>query len=64
VATQYLDGSSHDWLDDVITFDVLARRQAAGVTDLRAKIDWRKSAALTEPRPSGSGLAHEDATRT
>jgi hypothetical protein len=29
----------------VITFDVLARRQAAGVTDLRAKINWRKSAA-------------------
>jgi ABC-type polysaccharide/polyol phosphate transport system ATPase subunit len=49
VATQYLDGSSHDWLDDVITFDVLARRQAAGVTDLRAKINWRKS------------VAHEDA---
>jgi lipopolysaccharide transport system ATP-binding protein len=43
VATQYSDGSSHDWLDDVITFDVLSRRQAAGVTDLRAKIDWRRS---------------------
>jgi lipopolysaccharide transport system ATP-binding protein len=43
VATQYLDGSSHDWLDDVITFDVLSRRQAAGVTDLRARIDWRKT---------------------
>ena len=43
VATQYLDGSSHDWLDDVITFDVLARRQAAGVTDLRAEIKWRKT---------------------
>jgi hypothetical protein len=44
VATQYLDGSSHDWLDDVITFDVLSRRQAAGVTDLRARIEWRKTA--------------------
>src|SRR5450432_1080248 len=43
VATQYLDGSSHDWLDDVITFDVLARRQAAGVTDLRAEITWSKT---------------------
>lgn len=42
VATQYLDGSSHDWLDDVITFDVLAPRQAAGVTDLRAAITWTK----------------------
>lgn len=43
VATQYLDGSSHDWLDDVITFDVLANRIAAGVTDLRAQIEWRKN---------------------
>ena len=43
VATQYLDGSSHDWLDDVITFDVLARRQAAGVTDLRADVQWTKT---------------------
>ena len=43
VATQYLDGSSHDWLDDVITFDVLSKRYAAGVTDLRAQIEWRKT---------------------
>lgn len=41
VATQYADGSSHDWLDDVITFDVLSPRVAAGVTDLRAQIEWR-----------------------
>jgi ABC-type polysaccharide/polyol phosphate transport system ATPase subunit len=44
VATQYLDGSSDDWLDDVITFDVLSRRQAAGVADLRAQIQWHKTA--------------------
>ena len=43
VATQYSDGSSHDWLDDVISFEVLARRQAAGVADLRARIEWRKA---------------------
>jgi lipopolysaccharide transport system ATP-binding protein len=42
VATQYSDGSSHDWLDDVISFEVLSPRQAAGVTDLRAQIEWRK----------------------
>ena len=30
VATQYSDGSSHDWLDDVLSFEVLSRRQAAG----------------------------------
>jgi lipopolysaccharide transport system ATP-binding protein len=42
VATQYPDGSSHDWLDDVISFEVLSRRQAAGVIDLRAHIEWKK----------------------
>jgi ABC-type polysaccharide/polyol phosphate transport system ATPase subunit len=45
VATQYADGSSHDWLDDVIAFEVISSRQAAGVADLRAKIAWRKRAA-------------------
>jgi len=43
VATQYTDGSSHDWLDDVIAFEVISSRQAAGVTDLRAEIAWRKT---------------------
>jgi len=42
VATQYPDGSSHDWLDDAISFEVVSRRMAAGVTDLRAHIEWRK----------------------
>ena len=42
VATQHPDGSSHDWLDDVLTFDVVSQRVAAGVTDLRAKIECRK----------------------
>jgi lipopolysaccharide transport system ATP-binding protein len=45
VATQYPDGSSHDWLDDAISFEVLSSRQAAGVTDLRAHIAWRKTVA-------------------
>jgi ABC-type polysaccharide/polyol phosphate transport system ATPase subunit len=43
VATQYRDGSSHDWLNDVLSFEVLSRRQAAGVTDLRARIAWHKT---------------------
>jgi lipopolysaccharide transport system ATP-binding protein len=50
VATQYADGSSHDWLDDVITFDVLSNRQAAGVTDLRASIQWSKTARYSRNR--------------
>ena len=31
VATQSSDGSSHDWLDDAIVFDVVDTRVAAGV---------------------------------
>ena len=36
VATQNPDGSSHDWLDDVLAFDVVSERQAAGLVDLRS----------------------------
>jgi lipopolysaccharide transport system ATP-binding protein len=43
VATQNADGSSHDWLDDAIAFDVVDARVAAGVANLRAKIEWRVS---------------------
>jgi len=43
VATQNADGTSHDWLDDAIAFDVVATRAAAGVADLRAKLEWRVS---------------------
>jgi hypothetical protein len=35
--------SSHDWLDDAIAFDVVDTRVAAGVANLRAKIEWRVS---------------------
>ena len=42
IATQDKDGSSHDWLDDAITFDVVSERQAAGVTNLRAEIECRR----------------------
>jgi len=43
VATQDSDGSSHDWLDDAIAFDVVDTRVAAGVANLRAKVAWRVS---------------------
>ncbi len=49
VATQNRDGYSHDCLDDVLSFEVLSRRQAAGVTDLRARIEWRKTVANESP---------------
>jgi lipopolysaccharide transport system ATP-binding protein len=43
VATQNADGTSHDWLDDAIAFEVVDRRSAAGVANLRARIQWRVS---------------------
>lgn len=43
VATQSMDGSSHDWLDDAIAFDVVDTRVAAGVANLRAEVEWRAS---------------------
>jgi len=43
VATQNSDGASHDWLDDAIAFDVVDTRVAAGVANLRARIEWRVS---------------------
>jgi len=52
VATQYSDGSSHDWLDDVMAFEVISNRQAAGVTDLRAGIEWRRLASHENPAHS------------
>ena len=41
VATQHQDGASQDWIDDVLSFDVLGQRTAAGVADLRAEVAWR-----------------------
>ncbi len=43
VASQNADGTSHDWLDDAIAFDVVDTRVAAGVANLRAKVEWRVS---------------------
>jgi ABC-type polysaccharide/polyol phosphate transport system ATPase subunit len=43
VATQNADGTSHDWLDDALAFDVVDARVAAGVANLRAKVEWRVS---------------------
>ena len=43
VATQNPDGSSHDWLDDAIAFEVVDTRTAAGVANLRAEVAWRVS---------------------
>ena len=43
VATQNSDGTSQDWHDDAVVFDVVSRRHAAGVTDLRAQVRWSRT---------------------
>ena len=42
VATQHADGSSQDWLDDVVSFSVADSRDVAGVADLGVKIGIRR----------------------
>ncbi|MBI1786040.1 MAG: ABC transporter ATP-binding protein [Acidobacteria bacterium] len=42
VATQHADGSSHDWVDEAIAFEVVDARAIAGVVNLRAAVEWRK----------------------
>jgi hypothetical protein len=41
-ATQHWDGSSQDWLDDVLAFRVIDPRGAAGVASLRTDVRLRK----------------------
>jgi ABC-type polysaccharide/polyol phosphate transport system ATPase subunit len=43
VALQDAHGSSFDWLDDVVAFEVVSNRVAAGVVDLKASIQWRRN---------------------
>jgi len=43
VATQNADGTSQDWLDDALRFEVLDARAAAGVVNLRSQVEWRVS---------------------
>ena len=47
VATQYPEGFSQDWLDDVISFSVVDSRDVAGLANFKTKVTWRKQAAVT-----------------
>ncbi len=42
VATQYREGYSQDWLDDVISFSVTDAREVAGLANFKTKVNWRK----------------------
>ena len=41
VATQNWDGTSQDWLDDVLGFTVVDTKDTAGVVSLGTRIEWR-----------------------
>jgi ABC-type polysaccharide/polyol phosphate transport system ATPase subunit len=42
VATQHADGSSQDWVDDVLDFTVIDSKEIAGLANLRASVEWHK----------------------
>jgi lipopolysaccharide transport system ATP-binding protein len=52
VATQSSDGTSHDWLDDVLSFQVIDSRRVAGVANLQARVSSRKLAGELVERTS------------
>lgn len=43
VATQNGDGTSQDWLDDVLGFSVVDTKDTAGVVSLGTEIEWKKN---------------------
>jgi lipopolysaccharide transport system ATP-binding protein len=55
VATQYWNGLSQDWLDDVLDFRVVDTKDVAGVLNLNTRVRYRKLAAL--PDSEGSGVS-------
>jgi len=42
VATQNWDGTSQDWLDDVLQFTVIDDKARAGIASLDAEVKWKK----------------------
>ena len=52
VATQYWNGLSQDWLDDVLDFRIVDAKDVAGVLNLRTRVRHRKLAALPDPEES------------
>jgi lipopolysaccharide transport system ATP-binding protein len=48
VATQYREGFSQDWLDDVISFSVVDARDVAGLANLKTQVSCRRIEAANE----------------
>ena len=57
VATQDADGSSHDWLDDTIAFDVVDTRVAAGRGESEGQGGMARLTVKVHPRAKRSALA-------
>jgi lipopolysaccharide transport system ATP-binding protein len=55
VATQYWNGLSQDWLDDVLEFRVVDTKDVAGVLNLNTRVRHHKLAATLDPDRSGVG---------
>jgi len=53
VATQYWNGLSQDWLDDVLELRVVDTKDVAGVLNLNTKVRFQKIAANSEGEGSG-----------
>lgn len=53
VATQYRNGLSQDWLDDVTDFRVLDTKDVAGVLNLNTRVRHHKLATIPDTDPSG-----------
>lgn len=53
VATQYSNGLSQDWMDDVLDFQVVDTKDVAGVLNLNARVRHRKLVAARDQQPSG-----------
>jgi len=50
VATQNSDGTSHDWVDEAVAFEVVDAKPLAGVANLRAEVKWtRRKPAPASP---------------
>jgi len=53
VATQYRNGLSQDWLDDVTDFQVVDTKDVAGVLNLNTRVRHHKLATTLDRDPSG-----------
>ena len=55
VASQYWNGLSQDWLDDVVDFRVVDTKDVAGVLNLNTRVRHRKLAVTPDSERSGVG---------